>query len=86
MGRNRHRIEINEKNCKGCEFCVEFCKPRVLEMENGRPRVRRPEACMGCELCEMLCPDFAIEVHALPDGQGASGAKTAEDRKTAEDA
>ena len=55
-------IRINEEWCKGCEVCVEVCKPQVLEMDGQVAVVRRPEDCTGCMLCELLCPDFAVEV------------------------
>ncbi|MFO7768139.1 MAG: 4Fe-4S binding protein [bacterium] len=57
-----HTIEIKQEWCKGCEICVEFCKPGVLEMEGLYPVVVDESACTGCLQCELLCPDFAITV------------------------
>ncbi len=55
-------IKINEKWCKGCGICVEFCAQKVLEMKNGRAVLVNIEQCTQCMLCELRCPDFAITV------------------------
>ena len=57
-----YEVTIRREWCKGCELCVEVCKPKVLAMEGIYAVVVNPEACTGCRLCELLCPDFAIEV------------------------
>jgi len=58
----KFEVLINEKWCKGCEICVEFCPKNVLVMEKDKAKVQNPDACTGCMLCEIYCPDFAIEV------------------------
>jgi 2-oxoglutarate ferredoxin oxidoreductase subunit delta len=60
LQRLKPEIRINERWCKGCSICVEFCPEGVLRMEDERPVVANLEACSGCMLCEMICPDFAI--------------------------
>ena len=57
------RLEIIERNCKGCSICVEFCPKDVLEMDVFLVTAPRPEDCIKCMQCELLCPDFAIKVH-----------------------
>jgi len=57
-----YEVKIRREWCKGCELCVEVCKPRVLEMEGIYAIVVNPDVCTGCRLCELLCPDFAIVV------------------------
>ncbi len=57
------RIEVIERNCKGCSICAEFCPTNVLEMDVFLVKVVRPEDCIKCMQCELLCPDFAIKVH-----------------------
>jgi 2-oxoglutarate ferredoxin oxidoreductase subunit delta len=57
------RIEVIERNCKGCSICAEFCPKNVLEMDVFLVKVARPEDCIKCMQCELLCPDFAIKVH-----------------------
>jgi 2-oxoglutarate ferredoxin oxidoreductase subunit delta len=53
---------IRERWCKGCDICVAFCPKNVLELQNGKVAVKKPDDCIGCHLCELRCPDFAIEV------------------------
>ncbi len=55
-------IRVNIEWCKGCGICVAFCPRDVLELEDGKVKVARPEDCIDCKLCELRCPDFAITV------------------------
>ena len=63
-------IEIDEKLCKGCSICTDFCPMEVLETStciNKRgyypPVAVKEEKCVGCRLCELLCPEFAIRIN-----------------------
>ncbi|HHY13759.1 MAG TPA: 4Fe-4S binding protein [Thermoanaerobacterales bacterium] len=56
------QVIINEKWCKGCGICVEFCKPKVINMKNDKAVPAHPERCTKCMLCEIRCPDFAITI------------------------
>ena len=56
------RIVVNEKLCKGCSICVDFCPTDVLEMKGSFAAVKNLEACTRCQLCDLRCPDFAIQV------------------------
>ncbi len=56
------RIVINEKFCKGCSICVDFCPTNVLEMKGSIVAVKDLGACTRCQLCDLRCPDFAIQV------------------------
>lgn len=60
--KKKWRIEINERFCKGCDICVDFCPTNVLEMKGTVVGVKNLEACTGCQLCDLRCPDFAIQV------------------------
>ena len=60
--KTKYQVLINEKWCKGCAICVEFCPTNVLVMSEGLAKVKNLEACIGCGLCELRCPDFAITV------------------------
>jgi len=61
------KVFIDSERCKGCTYCVVFCKPEVLAM-GGKlnrkgyhlPEVVNPEKCNGCDICGLFCPDFAI--------------------------
>jgi len=63
------KLFIEEKYCKGCGICVEFCPARVLKTSkkmNPRgyfpPESKNMEKCKKCSMCSLLCPDFAIVV------------------------
>jgi len=67
----KSKIFINKEFCKGCGFCVEFCKKGVLVLSNSYcdsgyhfPEVIKNN-CVGCYTCEIVCPDFAIKVEKL---------------------
>ncbi|MFH1319765.1 MAG: 4Fe-4S dicluster domain-containing protein [Bacteroidota bacterium] len=60
-------VIIHPDECKGCDFCIEFCPFDVLEFSDEfnkkgyhYPIVVRAEDCTGCDLCGLYCPDFAI--------------------------
>ncbi len=55
-------IVINERLCKGCSICVDFCPTNVLEMRGSIAAVKDLAACTRCQLCDLRCPDFAIQV------------------------
>jgi len=63
------KLFIEEKYCKGCGICVEFCPTKALKTSkkmNPRgyfpPESDNMEKCKKCSLCSLLCPDFAIVV------------------------
>lgn len=56
-------VVINEKLCKGCLICVEFCPKNVLSLNKlQKATVKNSENCISCGLCELRCPDYAITV------------------------
>ena len=66
-------ITINEKWCKSCGICVEFCPRTVLTQGTlGRIEVANIESCNVCRLCELRCPEMAIIV-TEGDSQNAKG-------------
>jgi 2-oxoglutarate ferredoxin oxidoreductase subunit delta len=66
-------ITINEKWCKSCGICVEFCPRTVLAQGMlGRIEVANIESCNICRLCELRCPEMAIIVRE-GDSQNAKG-------------
>lgn len=66
--RTRGTVVIDVEACKGCDLCIDACKPGVLEMtvdeRNGRgyrfPQLRA--GCTGCQACAQICPDFVFQV------------------------
>ena len=63
----RGELTIYATWCKGCRICVEFCPPKVLEMNpaDDHPIVAHPEKCTACHFCDTHCPDLAIVVRKL---------------------
>ena len=62
-------ITIDEKLCKGCNICTEFCPHRVYEESETLnkkgvhvPVPENEERCTKCQVCSLLCPDQAIKV------------------------
>jgi len=55
-------IQISKERCKGCDICVQFCKPGCLAMDGFTAVVVNAQKCTKCMRCEILCPDFAITV------------------------
>ena len=60
-------LYILKERCKGCNFCIEFCPQKVLEVSeefNSKgyhpPKIVESAACVSCGLCELICPEFAI--------------------------
>ena len=62
-------ITVNEKLCKGCNLCTEFCPKKVYKEseELNQKGIHIPvpankEKCTQCGLCALMCPDQAIKV------------------------
>jgi len=56
------KLVIDEDLCEGCETCVSIC-PDVFELgENGKARVKNPNALNTCNIQEAIdsCPVGAI--------------------------
>lgn len=50
-----------EKNCCGCEACVQVCPVSIVEMKADKqgffyPRITDSEKCISCKSCEKVCP------------------------------
>lgn len=65
----RGTVTIDVEACKGCDLCIEACKPDVLQMTTNEVTntrgYRYPEllvGCTGCRACADVCPDFVFQV------------------------
>lgn len=64
----RGTVVIDTEACKGCELCIEACKPDVLRMtveernDRGYCFPQLLEGCTACGACAQICPDFCFEV------------------------
>jgi 2-oxoglutarate ferredoxin oxidoreductase subunit delta len=70
MSEKEDKIQIDEKLCKGCYYCIDACPKKVLaKSEKLGPKgyiiveAINPDECIECGLCERICPDFAIRVN-----------------------
>lgn len=66
---SKAEIHILKDQCKGCDFCIEFCPKQVLETSEElnikgfhSPKVIDESRCVLCDFCTAICPDFAIFV------------------------
>ena len=65
-------LAINQKLCKGCGICIEFCPKEVLALsEKGKVYEKQSELCIDCGQCELRCPDFASQVKKESKGEKA---------------
>ena len=62
-------IKVDEKLCKGCNICTEFCPRKVYEQSkelDGKgvhlPVPVNEKECKKCNLCALMCPDLALHV------------------------
>jgi len=70
---SRGTLVINVEACKGCDLCIDACKPRVLEMttdefnSRGYRYPRLLAGCTACHACALICPDFVFQVWKYDD-------------------
>jgi 2-oxoglutarate ferredoxin oxidoreductase subunit delta len=78
----RADVRILPEQCKGCEFCIEFCPTKVLAVsdEYNAKGYRYPvvvaDTCVDCKLCLTICPEYAI--WPVPRNGAASRASVTE--------
>lgn len=57
------RIEINENECKGCQYCIKECPKQVISLSEKFNRLGYQYAvysghnCIGCGMCFYACPE-----------------------------
>jgi 2-oxoglutarate ferredoxin oxidoreductase subunit delta len=69
MGEKKVKVKIDFERCKGCLFCMEYCKQGALKPSKSVNKkglrcieMVYPEKCSGCGICFLMCPDAAIEI------------------------
>lgn len=65
---SRGTLVIDVAACKGCELCIDACKPGVLTMteslrnDEGYHYPELTPGCTACHACAVICPDFVFQV------------------------
>jgi 2-oxoglutarate ferredoxin oxidoreductase subunit delta len=64
----RGTVVIDIERCKGCDLCIDACRPGVLSMtvhERNSKGYLYPllsEGCTACRACAQICPDYVFQV------------------------
>jgi 2-oxoglutarate ferredoxin oxidoreductase subunit delta len=65
----RGTVVIEIDRCKGCDLCIDACRPGVLEMTTTERNPRGflypqlvAEGCTACRACAQICPDYVFQV------------------------
>ena len=80
---SRGTLVIDVDRCKGCELCIDACKPAVLQMTTDSRNALGylyPEltpGCTACHACALICPDFEFQVWKYDEPVLASGEREA---------
>ena len=55
-------MEIREKACRGCRFCIDICPTDVFvfDDETQKAELKTVEDCIECLSCAFICPSGAI--------------------------
>ena len=79
--RSRGTLVIDIDRCKGCELCIDACRPNVLSMTTDKRNALGyaypvlEAGCVACHACALICPDFVFQVwrYAKPVVAGDEG-------------
>jgi len=52
----------DEKKCKQCMLCWQFCPDNAIPQKNGKMIEMDFDYCKGCGLCAKVCPFDAIHM------------------------
>jgi signal transduction histidine kinase/iron only hydrogenase large subunit-like protein len=75
---NPYDIDVNNRKCRRCTYCVQICPAKAIKVEKDGFRVIQ-ERCIMCGGCIRSCPQGALTYRGgLPHVKGffAEGAKT----------
>ncbi len=59
-------VDINLQKCTGCSKCVDECPVGILEVMDGKARVKNIYECLICKSCEENCTEGSIKVRYNP--------------------
>ncbi|MBR4343238.1 MAG: 2-dehydropantoate 2-reductase [Lachnospiraceae bacterium] len=64
-----YKVNIAEKFCKGCGYCIKYCPKGVLKADDSinakgyiKVKVDNVSGCIGCLSCSTVCPEAAITI------------------------
>lgn len=55
-------LEFDQKACNACEECVKACPKHILEIVDGKIKVKDITLCTMCKACVEVCPKDAVKV------------------------
>ncbi len=64
QGENTGTIQISEKKCKGCDWCVQACPHGGIVIHPDNGLAVACDLCSGTPQCVEFCPEEAIETVA----------------------
>ncbi|MEW6592775.1 MAG: DNA-directed RNA polymerase subunit D [Candidatus Hadarchaeota archaeon] len=59
-------LEFDGKKCNACAECVKACPKEILEIEDGKVRVKDLTLCSICNSCVEVCKPGAAKVYGDP--------------------
>lgn len=59
-------FELDERVCDGCGACVKACPLTLIELIEGKPKLKDIMLCTMCKCCEEVCLPKAIKVRGDP--------------------
>lgn len=57
--REAYRVEVNNRTCRRCLYCVQLCPAKAIKLEKESIRII-PERCILCGNCLTGCPHHAM--------------------------
>ena len=57
--RGNYRVEVNNRECRRCFYCVQLCPAKAIKLEKNSIRII-PERCILCGNCITACPHQAM--------------------------
>ena len=59
---NTGLLIINDKKCKGCDWCVQACEHGGITIHSDTEKAKACELCQGEPKCVESCPEEALEL------------------------